>query len=160
MVVNVLNILAKDHKKWVNIVKSFGVINDAEDVVQEMYLKIHKWDSKYDKTLMFNETEVNYYFIFRVLRNIFLDRCRTERHHTNLDYAPEPLSKDVSLEFKEELELIKDEIKSWHLYDQKIYELVFLENKSMLELSKLTGIDYYSIYRSVKKIKKILISKI
>ena len=63
-----------------------------------------------------------------------MDRCRTKRHHTNLDYAPEPLSKDVSLEYKQELELIKDEIKRWHLYDQKIYELNYLENKSMLEL--------------------------
>jgi hypothetical protein len=30
----------------------------------------------------------------------------------------------------------------------------------MLELSKLTGIDYYSIYRTVKKIKKLILQKI
>jgi RNA polymerase sigma factor (sigma-70 family) len=160
MVVNILKILAKDHKKWVNIVKSFGLTDDAEDLVQEMYLKIHYWNGKYDKTLMFNDHEVNYYFIFRVLRNLFLDRCKTKKRHTNLDYAPEPLSKDISLEFKQELEVIKNEIKSWHLYDRKIYELVFLENKSMLELSKQTGIDYYSIYRTVKKIKKLILEKI
>ena len=46
------------------------------------------------------------------------------------------------------------------MYERKIYELVFIENKSMLELSKLTGIEYYSIYRTVKKIKKLLIKQL
>ena len=79
MAINVLDILAKDHKKWLNIVRSFGLTYDAEDLVQEMYLKVYQWNGKYDKTLMFNETEVNYYFIFRVLRNLFLDKCKTKK---------------------------------------------------------------------------------
>jgi RNA polymerase sigma factor (sigma-70 family) len=160
MAINVLDILAKDHKKWLNIVRSFGLTYDAEDLVQEMYLKVYQWNGKYDKTLMFNETEVNYYFIFRVLRNLFLDKCKTKKKHSNIEYVPEPLFKDISLEYKQELEMVKKEIKSWHIYDRKIYELIFLENKSMLELSKLTGIDYYSIYRTVKKIKKLILQKI
>ena len=56
--------------------------------------------------------------------------------------------------------MIQEEIKSWHLYDRKIYELIYIEGYSMLELSKLTGIDYYSIYRTKNKIEKLLNEKI
>ena len=63
----IISLIANDHKKWVRIVDSFGAKN-SEDIVQEMYLKIYDWKGKYDKTLMYNETEVNYFFIFKVLR--------------------------------------------------------------------------------------------
>lgn len=137
--------------------------NYAEDIVQNMYIKIHKWNGKYDASIMYNEKEINEYFIFKVLRNLFLDYHRKKKITYNTFYEPSisDISKYISnYELEEQLDIIKKEIKSWHLYDQKIYELIFLENKSMLELSKLTGIDYYSIYRRVKRIKKILISKI
>lgn len=160
---DVLTILAKDHKKWLQISKSFGLTDDAEDLVQEMYLKIYAWNGKYNKTLMFNADEVNYYFVFRVLRGLFLDKVKCKQpKNISLDTLTfwEPTISDISFEYHNKLNDIKKEIKSWEIYDQKIYELVFIENYSMLELSKKTGIDYYSIYRTVKKIKKILNKKI
>ena len=162
--VNVLEIIASQHKKWVNVVRSFGMFNYPEDIVQNMYLKIHKWGGKYDNSIMYNETEINEYFIFKVLRNLFLDYHKTKKIKIDSTFY-EPSISDISkyiskYEYKERLGIVQAEIKTWHVYDQKIYELIFLENKSMLELSKQTGIDYYSIYRSVKKIKKILISKL
>ena len=156
---NVLDILSKDHKKWLQISKSFGLTADAEDLVQEMYLKVYAWNGKYNKTLMFNETEVNYYFVFRVLRGLFLDKVKVKQpKKISLETLSfyEPSISDISFEYQTKLDKIKKEIKSWAVYDQKIYELIFLENYSMLQLSKKTGIDYYSIYRTVKKIKKIL----
>ena len=72
----------------------------------------------------------------------------------------EPCVYDNTFEYIEKVDTIKENISTWNTYDRKIYELVFIENKSMLELSKLTGIDYYSIYRTVKKIKKLLINQI
>ena len=39
----ILNQIADEHKKWINIVKSFGCNKEtAEDIVQEMYIKIQK----------------------------------------------------------------------------------------------------------------------
>ena len=37
-----LNIVSKYHDKWVLIVKSFGEQRFAEDIVQDMYLKLHR----------------------------------------------------------------------------------------------------------------------
>lgn len=157
--VSVLTLIAKDHNKWLRISKSFGLGNDAEDLVQDMYLKINDWKGKYDKTLMFNENEVNHYFIFRVLRNLFLDKCKKKNINVSMQEYFEPTANYSSFEYKEQLDVIQEEIKSWHLYDRKIYELIYVEGYSMLELSKLTGIDYYSIYRTKNKIEKLLKNK-
>lgn len=164
MVVNVLNIISKQHDKWVDIVRSFGMHNYPEDIVQNMYIKIHKWGGKYDNSIMYNDTEINEYFIFKVLRNLFIDYHRTKKVSIDTSFY-EPSNSDISkyiskYEYEERLKLIKDEISTWHIYEQKIYELIFLENKSMLQLSNKTGINYYAIRRTVNKIKKILIQKL
>ena len=157
---NVINIISKDHKKWVRIVKSFGELY-PEDLVQDMYIKIYQWNGKYDKTLMYNETEVNYYFVFKVLRNLFLDKKKKKKLEFSLETnIIEPCIIDSNFEELEQLEKIRSEIDNWEIYEKKVHQFIFLENKSMLELSKETGINYYSIYRSVKKIKKILKAKI
>jgi len=156
MVVNVLEILAKEHNKWLRIAKSFGLTSEAEDLVQDMYIKIHNWKGKYNKTLMYNDKEVNYYFVFVVLKNLFQDKMRINKKKTRLQYQKEKIINDQPIEYAEKLESIKKEIESWHLYDRKIYELIYQEGYSMLELSKKTGIDYYSIYRTKNKIEKLL----
>lgn len=161
MVVKALDILSKNHNKWLRIAKSFGLNEEAEDLVQDMYLKVYDWKGKYDKTLMYNETEANHYFVFLVLRNLFIDKCRTDKKNKKIEeiYC-EPNTKGNTFEYQEQLEIVKNEIASWHIYDRKIYELIFIEGYSMLELSKQTGIDYYSIYRTKNKIEKLLNQKL
>ena len=58
------------------------------------------------------------------------------------------------------LQEVRDEIKDWHLYEIKIYELIFLEGWNMTQLSNKTGINYHSIRRTVLKIKNTLNNKI
>ena len=152
----IISLIAKDHKKWTRIVESFGA-NHAEDIVQEMYLKIHEWKGKYDKTLMYNETEINYFFVFKVLRNIFLDKVKKKKREFSLETnIVEPYIYDQTFDYVDKENKIKKNISEWNEYDKRIYEFVFLKGWSILELSKLTGIEYYSIYRTVKKIKKLL----
>lgn len=156
-----MEILAKDHSKWLRISRSFGLNEEAEDLVQNMYIKIYEWKGKYDKTLMYNEKEVNHYFVFLVLRNLFLDQCKTKKNKVPLnDNLKDKSKNDLTIEYKEKLNEVKREIESWHLYDRKIYELLYQEGYSMLELSKKTGIDYYNIYRTKKKIVKLINQKL
>lgn len=151
----VLHLLSEKHKDWVNIVKSFGYAY-PEDLVQDMYLKIYDWKGKYNKTLMYNENEVNYYFIFLTLRNLYIDKVRSEIKEISLQDYDHPKTIPNTFYYDKILQEVKEEIDDWHLYDRKIYELVFLQNKSIRQVSRETGIDYYSLYRTVKKIKKII----
>jgi len=157
MVVNVLKILSSQHEKWVRISRSFGLGPEAEDLVQDMYLKVYEWKGKYNKTLMYNENEVNYYFVFVVLKNLFNDKMRKENKKCRyIDHKKDKSFMELSIEYQEQMNIIKQEINSWPLYEKKIYELIYQEGLSMLELAKKTGIDYYSIYRTKKKIEKTL----
>jgi RNA polymerase sigma factor (sigma-70 family) len=155
ILVKVINIIAKDHNRWITIAKSFGLKDDAEDLVQDMYIKINQWKGKYDKTLMFNDKEVNQYFVFKVLRNLFLDKVKKQKKIIKLsDTFYEPSISAMSMEYQERLDFVKSEIDTWSLYHKKIYELVFLEGKSIQWLSDKTGIEYHTVRRAVQKIKK------
>ena len=70
--------IAQKHKDWVRIVKSFGCEGDkCEDIVQEMYIKVHTLingglDISYDQ-------DINHFYIYRILRSLFIDLCRKEK---------------------------------------------------------------------------------
>ena len=153
----ILKLLSKDHAKWLRIVKSFGLEEDAEDLVQDMYLKIYNLDNRYIDTIMFNEEEVNHYFIFRILRNMFLDKCKKKKYTTSIEVTSvEPISLDQNYEYKQLLDLVNKEIDTWHLYDKRIYDLVLLGGFNMMELSRRTNIDYDAIRRTRLKLEKWL----
>jgi len=77
---DILTLLFKKHKDWIKIVKGFGCNKDtAEDLVQEMYIKIkRKVDNGLD--IMFTEKEVNYYYIFKTLNSLFLDLKKKKKN--------------------------------------------------------------------------------
>ena len=75
----VLEIIFKKHQDWCDIVESFGVNPDtSEDIVMEMYIKIDRL-VKSGTDIMYNEQEVNYYYVYRTLQTLFLDLKRKEK---------------------------------------------------------------------------------
>lgn len=162
---NTLGRLAEKHNTWVEITQTFGLDKmTAEDLVQDMYLKIHHWleASDRNKSIMYNKDEINYYFVFKTLRTLFIDYCRREQRSVLKE--PEELleptyifeSIDEEINEKRIRELIKD--LAW--YDRKVFELVYQEKISMLKLSEMTGISYYSIYRTIQKIRRLITKEI
>jgi RNA polymerase sigma factor (sigma-70 family) len=155
----------KKHKQWCEIVESFGCNSDtAEDLVQEMYLKLHGLlesglDIKYDET-------VNYYYIYKILRTLFLDLKRKEKRVNYIDEAEFML-----LEMQADQDMIGDKthneihkdvmetLEDLYWYDRKVFELLDGE-MSVSELSRNTGISYYSLYNTYKKVKQILKEKL
>ena len=116
ILVKVINIIAKDHNRWITIAKSFGL---------------------------------------KDLRNLFLDKVKKQKKIIKLsDTFYEPSISAMSMEYQERLDFVKSEIDTWSLYHKKIYELVFLEGKSIQWLSDKTGIEYHTVRRAVQKIKK------
>lgn len=167
----ILDLLAEKHNDWVRIVKSFGCNKDtAEDLVQEMYIKMHILVNK-GTNIMYNETEINHFYVFRTLRTMFIDLTRKQSR-------VKMFSIDDKEEFSEYISFLKNieqqensrtisnlydeinkELEKLHWYDKKIYK--YIEGgETIKSLSEKTKISYYSIYNTYRKVKKILLDKL
>ena len=148
---NDLELVFKKHKMWVNIVHSFGCnVETSEDLVQEMYVKIHlKLEDGLD--IIYAENEINYYYIFKTLRTLFLDLKRKENkveivELTDLDQM------EVDVDYNDTYEMIQKELSDLYWYDRKIYEIID-SGSSIADLSRKTKIPYFSLYNTYKKVK-------
>ena len=158
-----LQILSRHHDLWISYVLSFSVNPDtAKDIVQEFYLKM----ADYDKDIMIGE-KINFYFVYLVLRNMIFDLKKKEKRFYFTEEIPsieeeeyietdtsksEHITKWLNDHNLDELDLdntqnLKD------IYNACVFNEVFLEGKSIAELSRETTISYYSLYNTVKIIK-------
>jgi DNA-directed RNA polymerase specialized sigma24 family protein len=65
---SILQEICKGHSKWVRMAQKFDYDN-AEDLVQEMYLKIHN----------LNPTQINEVYIYRTIKSIFVDDYKKKK---------------------------------------------------------------------------------
>lgn len=156
--------IASKHKDWVRIVKSFGCEGDkCEDIVQEMYIKVHTLingglDISYDQ-------DINHFYIYRILRSLFIDLCRKEKKVTkvNIEYLEKFVEEEEVKEYKDiegkmkQLDSLLDKI---YWYDAKVFRLLTEQKMSIAELSKKTGISYYSLYNTYKNVKSLIKTEI
>jgi DNA-directed RNA polymerase specialized sigma24 family protein len=97
--------IAEKHDDWHRIVLSFGCKESiAEDIVQEMYIRIHTYITK--GVDISYEDDINHMYIYRTLRALFIDLHRKEKKiiKTNIDNLIDYLNVEdvVSLEFNSE----------------------------------------------------------
>lgn len=154
----ILEKLFERHKDWCDIVKSFGCNKEtAEDIVQEMYLKIGRLVNE-GKDITFGD-DVNHFYIFRTLTTLFLDHKRRERKEGDFDFEQYDIEDSEVVEYEKKYEKILKELDSMYWYDKKVYEIVE-GGESISELSRKTNISYYSLYNTYRKVKNYLKEKI
>tara|TARA_R110000744_G_scaffold171256_1_gene289728 strand:+ start:603 stop:1070 length:468 start_codon:yes stop_codon:yes gene_type:complete len=154
-----LSKIFKKHRIWIDIVSSFGCNKDtAEDIVQEMYIKIQK-NINNGLNIDYGE-DYNYFYIFKTLKSMFLDLKRKEAKViiVNIeDYSYFNHLYDTN--FEDAYNKIQKELSKMYWYDKKVYQL--LEgNESVAKLSRKTNIPYHSLYNTYRKVlerlKKVL----
>ena len=170
---NILDVICLKHKQWLDYVKSFGCLDDkAEDYVQEMYLKIHSYSQRKDNNIMFDENDVNYYFIYVTLKNMYYDDLRKskkqflvdlsdnfiqdETEYTEKEYHIKNDAKNIWIDrLNSEIESIKDynRKKANLIYIKFIFDKIFVEQMSVTRLSQEVGITYWSLRYTVLIIK-------
>jgi DNA-directed RNA polymerase specialized sigma24 family protein len=158
-----LKILSRYHDMFVGYVLGFGVNPDtAQDIVQEFYLKMHD----YKKDIMIGE-EINFYFVYLVLRNMVFDLKKKEKRFYFTDEIPSLQDEEYT-----DIDTTKSEfITQWlnsnnienlnlenindlkKIYHACVFNEVMLENKSIAELSRETTISYPSLYNTIRIIK-------
>ena len=160
------------HKIWIKIVKSFGCNSSmAEDIVQEMYIKIIL-KIKDGLDIKYNENEINYYYVFRTLNSLYIDLIRKNKniYKINLEHISEMLLPDSAklltfsdkelksfileeeVDYEKKYKLVKKELDKLYWYDKKVFELIN-GGESIASLSRKTHIAYYSLYNTYTKVK-------
>lgn len=173
---NILVVLFDSHKMWLSYMKSFGCSNYiAEDLVMDMYIKIDTYYKKTNNDLMFNEKEINYYFVYVTLKNIYIDYLRKEHKIVEVDIENINVIDEVKeiddLEYLLHLKTVKKWVKVTKCkitklskigytnelatlnYKMYIFDKIFTERISVTKLSNEIGITYFSLYNTIKNIK-------
>jgi len=170
----ILKLLHENRKLWFRYMFSFGANKtEAEDFIQAMYLKIYDYCKKNGNSIMYNDTEINTYFVYITLRNMYIEQLRKSSKFKKCDLKDEFIQNDI--EYKEEdLGAKKEALNRWQIklqteiqneknytrkkselmYYQFIFEKVFKQGMQISELGRLIGISHWSIRNTIKIIKK------
>ena len=159
--------LAENHNLWIKMVINMGCDKHiAEDIVQSMYLRIHRLVTD-EKKIMYNDDEVNRFFIYVTLKNMFVDYVKARNKYTFFEYMEtddieeglEDIEFDEQEAFHNLVDSMSSEIMSWERYDIILSQLYFKTDLSLRDIANGSGISLMSIYNSIKNYKNILNNK-
>lgn len=149
-----LSKVAEHHEDYIRMVRSLGEDFLAEDIVQEMYIKLSKYCTP-EKILRQNGT-VNKSYVYFVLRNLFLDYKKEQKRHNIVnieDVKPMGVEYDYIQETEAYTSLIQridSEVETWHWYDQLMFTLYRETGWSIRKISTATRISTSSIFQTLK----------
>ena len=167
-----LELLSKNHSTWIAMGLSIGIPKHlVEDFVHELYLRFNKY-IKDVKKIMYNETEVNKFYVYVTLKNLWTDYSKAKGKHKiirlddyevtyeivdgeseNYNYAKHSAEEKI-------INKIKSEVENWeHWYDRKLFKIYYETDISMRKLAKETNISVTSILNSCKNYKEMIQSK-
>jgi len=141
-----LDKVCKDHKYWYTVAYSFlNNKQDAEDIVQDMYIKTDKLNLDLYKSRFGDEVNKGYFYT--VIRNLCFDFVKNRKSNLNIDEVY--VSNDVIDEDKEcfdsLFDLVNSEVETWSYYDRTLFEVYMYSGLSFRDMA----------YGSIKKPKLI-----
>ena len=151
---SILQEICKGHRKWVRMAQKFDYDN-AEDLIQEMYLKIHN----------LNHTEVNEVYIYRTIKSIFVDDYKKKKltafplRGVDIQEIPDESENEDELELSEipltctELLVLK-KLYGYTTENADTLQITVHKGKSLLSISKEVNLSYMVLYRALKTAKK------
>jgi len=145
--------MASHHQEWVRIAKNYGAADQAEDVVQDAYIKIYEWASRN------NPTELSKGIMFFTVRSCTMDLIRTTQQPEELpENIIDPI--DAPKYNDHHIDSLHKAIDSLHWFDAKMLDLYSnLSRKhdhdmSMRQIAKETGISLSTIFTTISKCKE------
>lgn len=139
----ILEQLSKRHIFWYNIAKNICKDKDlAKDLVQDMYLKVYEISEK-------RNLEINDYYIFRIIKNLFIDFCIENNKKVSLNdfhYLEEDFNDfelcDKDLKILNDLSFLEREL------------LTLNQTMSYHEIQRVYNINYQFTRRTILKVKE------
>lgn len=165
---NWLEIIGRDHKKWLDMVRKFGEYDYPEDVVQDAYIRIA---TRCNEEQCIVDGKSNEALMFIILRNTFCDHVNGNGDGTQKKKKPFVRLNGIDQEH-DELDTFYDDItpkvdevlKTLSHFDRLLYKLhagiygtqnypTFGSGVSQRQLARDAGISLMTINRSLKKTK-------
>ena len=103
--------------------------------------------------IMYND-EINYYYIFKVLKTLFIDLKRKGKNITMVNLDDVHLTSN-DIDYQESYDKIQLALSKMYWYDRKVFEVIN-DGESIAEFSRKSYIHYYSLYNTYHKVKSKL----
>ena len=134
------------------MVGSFGAdADDCHDIVQDMYLRMHRYVENPERIMYGNE--VNTYFVFVVLRNLFVSSKKGIQYDSledaNIEGSIEQPDFEAETIYNDLINEIWEEVDSWHWYDTKLFKLYHNTDMTIKKISEETKITERSIWNTL-----------
>ena len=129
----------------------------AGDIVQEVYLRLHKYKETAESKIVKEDGSVNTFYMFGAIRNTLSSFMKKENLYISM---PSWMYKDQDFEeadlefedrYQELMEGINKEVDSWGPYNSKLFNLYFKTDLSMRKIAGGTGIGLTHIFGSITK---------
>ena len=137
----ILHLIAKEHDKWVDTCKLFGVRDYPEDLVQDMYIRISKAK---------NVTKSNYKgYVYVTLRNLCYDRHKKKRH--DLEINAEITNANISTDSRLLWLDIQQALHDLPYFERQVIQLHNIEGISLREINRETDVCCMRMSRAKQK---------
>ena len=157
-----LDLLAQRHTEWVDMAIAVGCPKPyAEDVVQEVYIKLDKYQDNIQHKLVLKDNTINTFYMFVTIRNMVRTMLKEEGTYVNYEeFYYEEASDEADMEmeraFNNLINKIKDEASTWGRYHSKLFNVYYMTDFSMRDIADGTGIGLTHIYNNLKIYKNII----
>ena len=152
--------LADKHEDWIRMAKSFGADSEqSNELVQSMYIRLVKYVDADSERIMYTKDEVNTYYVYVTLRNLYLSNAHSYKSDCDLDDTSKSsqkayISQDLDLIFEQAHKVLFDKIDAivdeWYWYDKKLWGIHFYDKVSMRGIASDTKISLSSIFNTLK----------
>jgi|TARA_R110000796_G_scaffold150822_1_gene267446 RNA polymerase sigma factor (sigma-70 family) len=158
---DVIHKLYMKHPTWVLMAERMTPLFyslTAEDVVQEVYLKIFEElkKNKLKISTIIVDDKVKYSIVYLRMRNIVVDMMRSEKQTLPINIQIEDKQVESEAEFYEKIDNV---INGFDWFHKKLFTLYTKKYQSIRDLSKDTKISYMTVWRHVEKCKNEIRNK-
>ncbi len=155
-----LETLAKKHDEWIRMAIASGSSPEfAKDIVQVVYLRIHKYQDKVIHKILDSKGQINMFYMWGAIRNT--TRTEISKENKYLAYenffteeSEDPVDLEFEISYQNLMDGIQEEVDSWGAYNSKLFNLYFKTDFSMRKIAKGTGIGLTHIFSSIQKYKE------
>ena len=132
-----------------------GNVQDAEDLLQDMYLKL--WQKRDDLP----DEAMKEAYLVTMMRRLFIDQRRLKRIDTSEDIEahtspPDERSLDHQIDSRDEIQQVEGLIRQLSERDAKIIQMHLMEDRTYEEIERDTGLSQGNIRLIVMRAKQKL----